>query len=374
MRPFRSPTRRPQTSRRHLDRHRLLAVGLALVGMFALLLTAPAGLARASTTAVNLPADESPHPSAWTEWWYFTGHLTGTDIFGNKHSYGFEDIAVRSDVLNLEPADALYNGQFAITDLTRGTFNQDTLNDSLQPDVIPSGGGYNISINTWNMNGKSGQNHLFAYDTDYALNLSLDQSQPAALHGNGGLIPYGSFGTSYYYSETNLEVTGTVIDHGIPVTVTGTAWQDHQWGDFTGPGGWTWFSLQLSNGTQYMLYFLKDADGNLNQVVATQVNANGTYQAVPASEVSYKPLGSWTSPSTGITYEQNWQVTLPGGQLTVNALQADQEVTNLSVQDYWEGDCSVTGTINGQAVTGQSYTEVQPTFTVPQPGGIGSLL
>jgi predicted secreted hydrolase len=179
-------------------------------------------------------------------------------------------------LLNLEPADALYNGQFAITDLTRGTFDQDTLNDSLQR------------------------------------------------------------------------------------------------GDFTGPGGWTWFSLQLSNGTQYMLYFLKDADGNLNQVVATQVNADGTYESLPASEVSYKALGSWTSPSTKITYEQNWQVTLPGGQLTVDALLPDQEVTNLSVQDYWEGDSSVTGTIDGQAVTGQSYVEVQPTFTVPQPGQIGS--
>jgi predicted secreted hydrolase len=309
-----------------------------------------------------------------TEWWYFTGHLTGTDILGKKHSYGFEDIAVRSNVLNLEPADVLYNGQFAITDLTRGTFDKDTLNDALEPDVLPSGGGYNITINAWNMHGSSGQNHLYAYDSNYALNLNLDQSQPAAKHGDDGEIPYGSFGTSGYYSETNLKVTGTVIDHGIPVTVTGTAWQDHQWGNFTGPGAWTWFSLQLSNGTQYMLYFLKDPNGNLNQVVATQVNANGTYQALSPSQVSYKALGSWKSPATGITYEQNWQVTLPGGQLTVKALEANQEVTNISVQNYWEGDSSVTGTINGQAVTGQSYVEVQPVFTVPQPGGILSLL
>jgi predicted secreted hydrolase len=59
---------RPQRSRSR--RRRLLAAGIAL------------------------PADESPHPSSWTEWWYFTGHLTGTDIFGDKHSYGFEDVVV----------------------------------------------------------------------------------------------------------------------------------------------------------------------------------------------------------------------------------------------------------------------------------------
>jgi len=355
-------------------KRRLAVAGLVLAGLVSLMAGTVAPVARAATPAVSLPHDESPHPSAWTEWWYFTGHLTGTDIFGNKHSYGFEDVAVRSDVLDLEPVSALYNGQFAITDLTRGTFDQDTLNDSLEPDVVPPAGGYNITIGLWNMNGINGQNHISAFDTNYAVNLQLNQSQPAALHGNGGLINYGPFGTSYYYSETNLKVTGTVIDHGIPVTVTGTAWQDHQWGDFTGPGGWTWFALQLSNGTQYMLYFITDASGNLDQVVATRVNADGTTTALPADQVSQTPLGSWTSPSTGITYPQNWLVTVPGGQLTVNALLPNQEVTNLSVQDYWEGDSSITGTINGQAVTGQSYVEVQPTFTVPQPGQLGSLL
>lgn len=354
-------------------RRRLAAALLALLGLFALLLTVPAGAAKAAT-GVSLPADESPHPSAGTEWWYFTGHLTGTDILGKKHSYGFEDVAVRSNLLGLEPVSALYNGQFAITDLTRGTFDKDTLNDTVLPDVVPAGGGFNVTVNLWNMNGKNGKNHISAFDTNYAINLSLNQSQPAALHGVNGEIPYGSFGSSAYYSETNLKVTGTVIDHGLLVNVTGTAWQDHQWGDFTGPGGWSWFSLQLSNGTQYMLYFLKDPNGNLNQVDATQVNASGTYQSLSASQVSYKALGSWTSPSTGITYEQNWQVTLPGGTITVNALEANQEVTNISVQNYWEGDCSVTGTINGAAVTGQSYVEIQPTFTVPQTGSIGSLL
>jgi predicted secreted hydrolase len=362
-------------------RRRLPAAGLAVGIGIALLgagVLAPAARAGTTTTtgtaAVSLPADEGPHSSASTEWWYFTGHLTGTDIDGKKHSYGFEDVAVRSNLLDLEPALALYNGQFAVTDLTRGTFSQYTLNDTLTHDVDPPGGGYDITINGWNMHGASGQNHLYASDGDYSLNLSLDQSQPAALHGTGGLIPYGPFGTSYYYSETNLKVSGTVIDHGVPVTVTGTAWQDHQWGDFTGPGGWTWFALQLSNGTQYMLYFIKDPNGDLAQVVATKVNADGTYEAVPASEVSEVPSGSWTSSATGNTYPQEWAVTVPGGQLTVTSLLPDQEVTNIAVQNYWEGDSSITGTVDGQPVTGKAYVEVQPTFTVPQPGSIGSLL
>lgn len=344
----------------------VLAALFALLGMGA---NVPA--ARAASTAVSLPADEAPHPSSSTEWWYFTGHLTGKDISGKAHSYGFEVTFVRTNVLNLEPAVAVYNGQFAVTDLTRGAFDKDTLNDAVQPDVIPPNGGYDNTITAWNMHGINGKNHLTAFDTSYGLDLELDQSTPAALHGDGGLIPYGPFGTSYYYSETDLKVSGTVDDHGLLVSVTGLAWQDHQWGNFTGPGGWTWFALQLSNGTQYMLYFIKDASGNLVKTVATKVNADGATEAVQASE---QPLGSWTSPSTGITYEQNWLVTLPEGQLTATALEANQEVTNLSVQNYWEGDSSVTGTMDSQPVTGQSYVEVQPAFTLPQPGDIGSLL
>jgi predicted secreted hydrolase len=118
-----------------------------------------------------------------TEWWYFTGHLTGTDIFGKPHSYGFELVFVRSNVLDLEPAAALYNGQFAITDLTRGTFDQDTLNDSLEADNVPAPGGYNTTINAWNMHGINGKNHISAFDTNYAINLKLDPSAPAAQHG-----------------------------------------------------------------------------------------------------------------------------------------------------------------------------------------------
>ena len=49
------------------------------------------------------------------------------------------------------------------------------------------------------------------------------------------------------------------------MTVTGTAWLDHQWGNWTpGQGGWEWYSLQLSNNTQYMLYFIRDVNMSLH--------------------------------------------------------------------------------------------------------------
>ena len=322
--------------------------------------------ASASGTAVSLPGDEGPHTSSSMEWWYFTGHLTGTDIFGGKHSYGFELTFIRLNE-GIEPL-AAYDGQFAITDLTRGTFKSNMLAVSVQADNVPSGGGFNTTVDGWNMQGKSGQNHVSAafLDASYAISLNLDQSTPAALHGSGGLIDYTPFGTSYYYSETNLQASGTLIDHGLPVSVTGVAWQDHQWGNFTGTGGWTWFATQLSNGTQYMLYFLHDASGNVVNKVGTLVNPDGSTVNLDPSSLSDTPLGSWTSPNTGITYPQNWQVTVPGGQFTVTALEADQELSVPIVNSgYWEGDSAVSGTINGASVTGQGYAEITPTYTLP---------
>jgi len=38
---------------------------------------------------VRIPQDEAPHHDE-TEWWYFSGHLRGFDIFGKPHSYGYE--------------------------------------------------------------------------------------------------------------------------------------------------------------------------------------------------------------------------------------------------------------------------------------------
>lgn len=160
------------------------------------------------------------------EWWYFTGHLQGKDIFGKSHEYGFEMTMIRMDALGTEPVSAIWNGHIAISDITRQTFKQDEATYSLQPDVVPAGGGFNNTVGLYHMDGKNGVNHLsggFA-DLGYAgINLTLRQTQPAVLHGNAGVIPYAPFGQSGYYSQTNLKASGTLLDHGVLVNVTGTA-------------------------------------------------------------------------------------------------------------------------------------------------------
>ena len=325
---------------------------------------APGGgvaVAAAQTPQISFPQDEGPH-GANTEWWYFTGHLKGIDIHGRPHSYGFEFTMFHQDVAF--PDLGVYAGHMAVTDLTRGTFMFEE-KITVQPDPVLPDGRIDISVDDWNMKGRNGTNRVTGAFTDssYSLNLNLNTSLPAALHGDGGVIPYGPLGESFYYSRPNLKASGVVMDHGVPVLVTGTSWFDHQWGDFLpNPAGWDWFSVQLTNGTQYMIYLIKDGDGQIVEKVGTLVRSNGSTQALDPSSLTETVLGTWTSPASGVTYSSGWRLTVPGGHLTIQPKLKDQElrVDVSPAGTYWEGASTVTGNVNGRPVSGQAYVELTP--------------
>lgn len=310
---------------------------------------------------LRLPQDEAPHTDM-TEWWYYTGHFNGTDATGAAHQYGFELTFFQVLRGGLPP---IYIGHYAVTDITRDQFHYDQRELSEPNAPLPNGTtttGFNLAINGWTMRGVNGQDHLAAALPDYAISLDLSSQKPPALHNGNGLITYGIGGFSYYYSRTHMAVSGTITDHGATIPVTGLAWMDHQWGNFipTAGIGWDWFSIQLSNDVEYMIYRIRDAHGNIISVVGSRVDARGVTTAVDPSQISEQATGAWTSPATHVTYPSGWRLTLPGGALSITPAVLDQElVTTASTGNtYWEGACGITGTLDGQAVTGQGYTEL----------------
>ena len=120
--------------------------------------------------------------------------------------------------------------------------------------------------------------------------------------------------------------------------------------------------MQLSNGQQYMLYFIRDESGQIVQTIGTRVDPGGRVTHLAPASFAEQATGSWTSPATGITYGSGWQVTVPGGHLTVTPDLLDQELDLLSTQGvaYWEGDVSIQGKIDGSPVHGVGYTEINP--------------
>ena len=104
---------------------------------------------------------------------------------------------------------------------------------------------------------------------------TLEATKPPALHDGDGWIDFGPAGGSYYYSRTAMAATGTLdARRRRRCTSTGTAWFDHQWGDFisVGGGGWDWFAVNLDDGTDLTLSLVRDADGSYPLIYGTIVD------------------------------------------------------------------------------------------------------
>ncbi len=321
---------------------------------------AASGTVPGCTTSVSLPKDEAPHSSP-VEWWYFSGHLSGKDAQGNVHSYGYEYVIFQFLGIGPQP---VYLGNMSVTDLTRRTFA--FAGEQASYPVPKTTDTFALHAGSWTMSGGSGTDTLKSSIPGYSLDLGLSSTEPAVPEGNKcGYISLASLGSSYYYSWTSLATTGTIVDHGVTLQVTGQSWMDHQWGPLalTSGGGWDWFSMQLSNGQQYMLFFIRDKAGQIVDTAGTQVADGGTdITYLTAASTAEKATGSWTSPATHIKYGSGWQVTVPGGQLTVTPDLANQEVDLVKTQGtvYWEGDVTINGKIGGATVSGDGYTELLP--------------
>ena len=74
---------------------------------------------------------------------------------------------------------------------------------------------------------------------------------------------------------------------GQPLSVTGEAWFDHQWGDFiaVGGGGWDWFAVNLDDGTDLTLSLVRAADGTYPLVYGTYVAPDGTVTHLPSVRI-----------------------------------------------------------------------------------------
>jgi predicted secreted hydrolase len=199
----------------------------------------------------------------------------------------------------------------------------------------------------------------------YGLELRLVDEKPPALH-HGGYITYGNEGSSYYYSRTRLAASGLLRDaSGATVTVLGLAWADHQWGDFviSGTGGWDWFSIQLDNNTELMLYVLRDRAGATSAVFGSLIMPDGTVQDIGPGSVRVEATGQWLSPHSAATYPSGWLVELPEQHLllTVTPQLQDQELyfpgAVFAGPTYWEGAVDVHASGAGSP-TGVGYVEL----------------
>ena len=325
---------------------------------------------------VSLPADDAAHDRL-TEWWYDTGHLQTTD--GRR--FGFELVIFRAE---RGAFPVTWASHLAITDESGDAFHYAQRTEiGPQVDQAAAGSaGFDLAIadstggEPWTMTGGDGHDRLAATvsaaDAGIAgtaaagtgLDLTLSATKPPALHDRIGWIDFGAGGSSYYYSRTAMTARGTVTVGGTSLDVTGTAWFDHQWGDFiaVGGGGWDWFAVNLDDGTDLTLSLVRDADGSYPLVYGTLVAADGSTRHLPRESFEVAVTKRWTSPRTGADYPAGWRVTIPGEELVIELTPtvADQELDTRPTTGvvYWEGSQHVSATRGGRSLGGEAYVEL----------------
>ena len=341
---------------------------------------------------VELPRDDGPH-DRMMEWWYYTGHLR--DDEGGR--WGFEYVIFRAE-RGAFPVS--WASHFALTDETGDAFHyaqRQEIGPQVDRSPVAHDGeptGFDLSLvgadpqraetftqPAWTMSGADGTDRLAAtltaaeataagFDGTVSFALDVQATKPPALHDTDGWIDFGPAGGSYYYSRTAMNATGTLTIGDRALAVEGSAWFDHQWGDFisVGGGGWDWFAVNLDDGTDLTVSLVRDADGSYPLVYGTLVEPDGTTRHLPPDAFKVEAAAEWRSPHSGATYPAAWRLTIPGEGLEIELepTVADQELDTRTTTGviYWEGSQVVRASRDGVPLGGQGYVELTGYATV----------
>ena len=316
----------------------------------------------------SFPRDHGSHPDYRTEWWYYTGHLRTES--GKR--YGFEVTFFRVGITAGAPKATQWDLQqimpahFAITDVAAKRFRYyEKLNRASPFTADARTGHLDVFNEGWRAStNPDGSWKLVAAEGQDAVDLTLRSIKPPAVHGQNGISvkAQGEGYASHYYSMTRLEVEGTVNGQ----RARGQAWMDHEFGSASlreSQQGWDWFSIQLDNDAEVMLYIIRRTDGTPDVTSSGSIiTSSGDVIPIRREQMRITPLSRWKSKKSGATYPMGWRVELPpfGVTLTLQPLMREQElITPGSTHiTYWEGAVDVTGSFGGNAVRGEGYVEM----------------
>lgn len=358
----------------------VLAIGLLLW------VARPLGSAEVWTSAArgydwHFPTDLAAHRDYKTEWWYITGHLQ-PDGDEDAEPLAFQLTFFR---VGLRQA-AADSSAWSPTDLVmaHAAVGDPATERHIFGEVIrratPFLGGFGAPGDSvlawcrapsgtdaaWSLKHQNGAFTCTVQDDRRGLgyHLTCRPTRPRIFHGDGGFSPKtpGGDSGSLYFSRTRMETTGTVLRHGENVPVTGTAWLDRE--IFTSTlgshqVGWDWFALNLDDGTDLMLYRLRDKDGQIDFSLGTRLHPDHSQESMTPDKWTLEPREFWESPETGSRYPVRWQLELAGRAepIVLEALFPEQEnVSDLTGIHYWEGAVRVE-TPAGEKL-GQGFVEL----------------
>jgi predicted secreted hydrolase len=379
---------RPSASLTGLGRRRAEASLAAALAVWVLLLAGfpasageePSGFLQVTGPCrLEFPRDHAPHPGFRTEWWYYTGNLRSET---GRH-FGFQLTFFRHQLTPFggtagwpDPPSAwrtrqVYVAHAAVSDISARRHLQA---ERIGREALGIAGwvqwGPDVTLyhRGWSAVIFPDAHKIAASGDDFSFTLEMKPAKPPAQHGIQGYSRKGSTPerASCYYSFTRLETAGTVTVGGKSMAVTGLSWMDHEFSTAPlepGTVGWDWFSIQLADQSEIMIFLLRNEGGGVNPASSgSYVDASGALRHLDRSYFEIQALDTWKSKSSGAVYPSAWQVKIPllGIDLKLTSNLADQEMraeasTGIT---YWEGSVSARGTKGGSPAEGQGYVEL----------------
>ena len=312
--------------------------------------------------ALQFPGDFYYRDGYRLQWWYFTGHLftaEGTE-FGYELTFFVAGVQ-RKESPSRFMVRNIYISHFSVSDVTGDSYSSFDRADS---GAYGFAGADDSRLHVWvddnQLEGTTTRMILRASGGDKAIDLTLVPIRPVVLNGVKGYSRKSEESpeiASWYFSYPDLRTEGTLTIGGAARAVKGKSWFDREISSETmgkSGNGWDWFSLQLDDGRNAMLYLMRKKDGTYDRYSSgTFVYADGRYRRLALGDFSVAAQGRYTSKKTGAVYPSGWRVMIPSEHLDlrITPLIRDQEFVASSSTGtrYWEGDCGVSGSAAGRA-------------------------
>lgn len=265
--------------------------------------------------------------------------------------------------------DQVYFAHFTVTDIEGERFH---FFERINRSALEQAGADERSLHVWNEDWLLKQNgpvhHLIAKEKGVGIDLRLKPAKPMVIHGEDGVSQKGGAegNASHYFSYTRMATEGTVTLGDKVFRVKGSSWMDREFSSNQLSAeqiGWDWFSLQLDNGEEWMLYQLRLKGGGIDPFSSgTHIRKDGSHQHLKKTEFEILPEDQWTSEHSGIEYPSEWVIRVPGSNANLKIIPdvAAQELFHLRSisRSYWEGSVTVSGKVDGKPVTGKGYVEL----------------
>ncbi len=311
------------------------------------------------------PRDHGAHPQFRTEWWYVTGQASA-----GERAFGFQITFFRSRVADTQgmrsrfAAKQLVFAHAAVTDLQGRKLWHDQRIAREGFDVATAAvGDTRLGLRDWTLSRGAQGYAARILASDFALDLQCTPTQPVLLQGAQGLSRKGPQPeqASYYYSQPQLAVQGSIGLKDSRLQVKGRAWLDHEWSqELLHPEavGWDWIGMNLDDGGALTAFRLRRADGSALWSGGSFRSAQGKLQILGPKDVAFTPLRRWRSALSQTDYPVEWSVRTAQGSFTVKALLDNQELDSRASTGaiYWEG---LSELLNEQgARVGSGYLEM----------------